>query len=209
VTDRLIRVDHERIRKLEKENVMSIATQESQKLNGIDRAALKNLVDTVTAKPSAGKVGFAVATNWRGGTKSETRVESYKLGGREIGRTFTINSDEPRELCGTNTHANPQEILMAALNACMTVGYVAGATVHGIELESLTIETEGELDLRGFLGLDPNVKPGYNELHYTVRIKGDGTAEQFQAIHENVMKTSPNRWNLANPIRLTADLVVE
>ena len=56
---------------------------------------------------------------------------------------------------------------------------------------------------------DPSIRPGYDEIHYTVRIKGDGTPEQFREIHETVMRTSPNRFNLANPIRLTAELVVE
>jgi hypothetical protein len=91
----------------------------------------------------------------------------------------------------------------------MVVGYVAGAAMNNIKLQNLTIETEGELDLRGFLGLDPKVKPGYDQIHNTVHIKGNGTPEQFQKIHETVMATSPNRFNLANPIRLTADLLVE
>ena len=61
----------------------------------------------------------------------------------------------------------------------------------------------------GFLGLDPNIRPGYESLRYVVRIKGDGTAEDFQAIHENVMKTSPNYFNITRPIRLDGTLVVE
>lgn len=98
---------------------------------------------------------------------------------------------------------------MAALNACMTVGYTALCALEGIELEEIRIETRGDIDLRGFLGLDPNVKPGYDEIQYTVHIKGDGTPEQFRKIHERVIATSPNRFNIANPIRLKTDLVVE
>jgi uncharacterized OsmC-like protein len=117
--------------------------------------------------------------------------------------------DEPFELLGTNTAANPQEMLMTALNACITVGYVVGAAVQGIALEHLEIETRGKLDLRGFLGIDPAVCAGYESIQYTVRIKGDGTPEQFQAIHETVCRTSPNYFNVARPIRLDAELVVE
>ena len=62
---------------------------------------------------------------------------------------------------------------------------------------------------RGFLGLDPNVKPGYESIQYVVRIKGGGTAEQFREIHENVMKTSPNYFNISQPVRLDGQLVVE
>ena len=65
--------------------------------------------------------------------------------------------DEPFELLGENTAPNPQEYLMTALNTCVTVGYVAGAAVRGIMLETLEIKTKGELDLRGFLGIDDTV----------------------------------------------------
>lgn len=179
------------------------------RVNGLDLEALQSVVRDVSADPSRGIVGFRVKSKWLGQTRSEARVDSYTLGGQSIPRSFTMPVDEPLELLGRNEAPNPQEMLMAALNSCMLCGYVAGATIHGIELESLMIETEGELDLRGFLGIDAKVKPGYDEIHYTVRIKGDGTPEQFAAIHETVMATSPNRFNLANPIKLTADLVVE
>jgi hypothetical protein len=98
---------------------------------------------------------------------------------------------------------------MAALNACITVGYVAGAAVKGITLKHIEIETSGQLDLRGFLGIEPSVKPGYDSVQVVVRIKGDGTAEQFREIHENVMKTSPNFFNLSRPVRLDAELQIE
>jgi hypothetical protein len=65
------------------------------------------------------------------------------------------------------------------------------------------------LNLRGFLGLDPNVKPGYDSIHYVVRLKGDGTPEQFEAIHENVRKTSPNYFNIASPVTIKSTMVVE
>jgi uncharacterized OsmC-like protein len=120
-----------------------------------------------------------------------------------------MSTDEPLELLGSNSAPNPQEMLMTALNSCVTVDYVAGAAVNGITLETLEIETEGELDLRGFLGIDETVSPGYETLRYTLRIKGNGTPEQFRAIHEQVMKTSPNDFNLNRPVRLEAELRVQ
>jgi hypothetical protein len=89
------------------------------------------------------------------------------------------------------------------------VGYVAQCAVRGITLESLAIETEGEIDLRGFLGIDPAVKRGYDSLRYKVRIKEDGTKKQFAEIHEAVMATSPNFYNLSRPVALQPTLVVE
>jgi uncharacterized OsmC-like protein len=178
-------------------------------VNGIDVAALHEVIDEVKKDPAKGIVEFKVKTGWKGQTRSETVVDSYKLGGNEIKRRFTIKADEPLELLGENTAANPQELLMAALNACISVGYVAGAAVNGITLSKLEIETTGQLDLRGFLGLDPNIKPGYESIQYTVRISGNGTAEQFRQIHEDVMRTSPNYLNVSQPVRLDGQLVVE
>ena len=98
---------------------------------------------------------------------------------------------------------------MAALNACMLVGYVAQCAVRGIILESLEIETDGEIDLRGFLGIDPAVPPGYENLRYVVRIKGSGTREEFAEIHDAVMATSPNFYNVSRSVVLKPTLVVE
>ncbi|HEY5780173.1 MAG TPA: OsmC family protein, partial [Terrimicrobiaceae bacterium] len=131
------------------------------------------------------------------------------IGGQRVTKDFTIRIDEPYELCGTNQFANPQEYLLAALNACMIVGYSAVCALQGIKLDELRIETEGDIDLRGFLGLDSTVKPGYDSLRYVVHIKGDATREQFERVHEIVKATSPNRFNLASAVALKSDLVVE
>jgi uncharacterized OsmC-like protein len=178
-------------------------------VNGVDVDALRGVIDEVKKDPAKGIVGFRVTSKWQGQTRSEASVESYRIGGQEVKRQFKISIDEPLELLGENTAPNPQELLMTALNACITVGYVAGAAIKGITLEKVEIETSGELDLRGFLGIDPNVKPGYDSLRYVVRIKGNGTAEQFQEIHQNVIKTSPNYFNVSQPVRLDGELRVE
>jgi uncharacterized OsmC-like protein len=180
-----------------------------ENVNGIDVAALKGVVREVAADPAKGIVEFQVRSAWQGQTRSETTVESYRIGGQEVARSFRIAVDEPLELLGGNTAPNPQEMLMTAFNACIMVGYVVGAAVEGIALDSVEIETRGALDLRGFLGIDPSVRPGYEAIAYTVRIKGDGTPEQFERIHENVRRTSPNYFNIAQPVRLDAQLVVE
>ena len=190
---------------------MSKSVKESshEVVNGLDVTALKQVIQDVGEDPSKGVVEFRVKTQWKGQTCSETSVDSYTIGGTEVPRSFKIKVDEPCELLGTNTAPNPQEMLMTALNACIMVGYTAGAAVKGITLEKLEIETKGELDLRGFLGIDPKVPPGYEAIAYKVTMKGNGTAEQFQEIHENVIKTSPNYFNVSHPIRIDSELVVE
>jgi len=86
---------------------------------------------------------------------------------------------------------------------------VAQCAVRGITLESLEIETEGEIDLRGFLGIDPEVANGYESLSYIVRIKGNATDEEFTEVHKAVQATSPNFYNVSQAVRLNPTLVVE
>jgi uncharacterized OsmC-like protein len=183
-------------------------TQTLSRKNGLDLESLGQLVGEIKKDSAKGFVRFKVASSWKGQTRSEARVESYFMNGQEIPRRFSIAADEPPELLGQNTAPNPQELLMAAFNACIMVGYVATASVMGISLDSIEIQTEGELDLRGFLGIDENVKPGYDSIQYTVHIKGDGSPEQFQAVHENVLKTSPNYFNISRPVAVNARLVI-
>ncbi len=177
-------------------------------LNGINLETLRGAVAAITQDPAKRMTHWQVASHWRGGTRSETRVTSCTIGGERVAKDFTIRVDEPLELCGTNQYPNPQEHLLAALNACMIVGYSACCAHEGIELHELRIETEGDIDLRGFLGIDPTVKPGYDELRYTVFIKGSGTPEQFEKVHRTVMATSPNYFNLANAVTLKSRLVL-
>jgi uncharacterized OsmC-like protein len=176
------------------------------RVNGLDLNALGEVVEAIGNDPTQAKVAFDVTTRWTGQTRSETTVDGFTIAGGRVSRSHKIVADEPCELLGADSAPNPQELLMAAVNACMTVGYVAGAAVNGITLEALEIKTRGTLDLRGFLGLDDQVPPGYEHIDYEVSIKGNGTPEQFEAIHQNVMKTSPNYFNISRPIRMNGSL---
>ena len=176
-------------------------------VNDVDLDRLQELVVEANSHPA---LGFEVTTRCDGQFRSETRAGPIRLGsGETIERDFVINADEPEEILGSNQAPNPQELLFAALNACMTIGYVAGASTRGIRLTKLEIETRGTLDLRGFFNLSDMVAPGYPALQYVVRIAGDGTPEQFAEIHAEVQATSPNYDNLARAIRMEARLEVE
>lgn len=178
-------------------------------LNGKDTDGVKSLIGHVAEDQANALTHWHVSSSWKGGTKSDTKVSEYVFGKERIRKDFTIKIDEPTELGGTNQFANPQEYLLAAMNACMLVGYVVGCSMEGIELEELRIETEGDIDLRGFLGLDQNVSPGYDLINYTVHIKGNGTPDQFKKVHDTVCATSPNRFNVATAIKLNSKLVIE
>jgi uncharacterized OsmC-like protein len=183
--------------------------RETTVVNGINVDDLFTLIEGIRRDPARGKTNWRVTTSWQGQTRSRSQVEGFDIGGEQVPRRFSIDIDEPCELGGTNRFANPQEHLIAALNACMTVGYVAQCAVRGITLESLEIETDGKIDLRGFLGIDPAVPAGYESLAYVVRIKGSGTKEMFAEVHEAVMVTSPNFYNMSRPVTLKPTLIVE
>jgi uncharacterized OsmC-like protein len=188
--------------------VAKMKTAEPNVVNGIDVDDLVALIEGVKQDAAKGKTNWRVTTIWQGQARSRAQVDGFEIGGERVPRRFAIDIDEPCELGGTNRFANPQEHLLAALNACVIVGYVAQCSVRGITLDSLEIETDGEIDLRGFLGIDPAVPPGYENLRYSVRIKGSGTKEEFAEVHEAVMATSPNFHNLSRPMALKPTLVV-
>jgi uncharacterized OsmC-like protein len=188
--------------------VAQMKTAKANVVNGIDVDDLFALIEGVRRNAETGKTNWRVTTTWQGQTRSRAQVEGFGIGGEQVPRQFSIDIDEPCEPGGSNRFANPQEHLLAALNACMMVGYVAQCAVRGIALESLEIETDGEIDLRGFLGIDPAVSAGYENLSYVVRIKGSGTKEEFAAIHQSVMATSPNFYNVSRPVALKPTLIV-
>lgn len=180
----------------------------TDKPNGIDVAALQQFAKGVADDPSKRNARFNVKTKWAGQTRSVATVSHYSLGGAEHQRHFEIAADEPAELLGENSAPNPQELLMAALNACLTVGYVVNAAAMGITVHSLEIETDGELDLRGFLGLDESVNPGYDEVSYVVRLRTDASRERLEELHAVVTKTSVNLANFSRAIRMVPKLEI-
>jgi len=184
-------------------------TAKPKVVNGVNVDDLMTLVEGVKGDAAKGKTHWRVRSAWQGQTRSRAYVDGFTIGGQQVPRRFSFDIDEPCEIGGSNRFANPQEHLLAALNACMMVGYVAQCAVRGITLEKLEIQTDGDIDLRGFLGIDSAVAPGYDSLSYVVRIKGNGTKEQFGEIHKAVMATSPNFHNVSRPVDLKPTLIIE
>jgi uncharacterized OsmC-like protein len=177
-------------------------------LNGFDTGAMIADVEAIAADPKLAPVSFRARTAWTGGATTRTDVDSYDLAGQTILRRHTIHTDEPVELWGGNQAPNPQDLLLAALASCMMFGYATGCTKRGIVLRSLRIDTELTLDLRGPIGLDPAIPAGARSIRYTVHIAADATREQLEEVHQDVMKLSPNRFHIAQPIHLESQLVI-
>ena len=177
-------------------------------INGIDTGQLFDTIDALTADPSKAGCRFYATTEWREGTVSDCHVSRYTLSGNDIPQDYTIRVDEPSALLGRDSAPNPQMVLFAAINACVLNTMIVNAAARGIRIESVQLDLEGELDLRGFLGIDQTVNPGYDELTIRCRVKGDGTREQLQACLDAGTRYSPNFQSLSKPVKVRYELDV-
>lgn len=186
-----------------------MTTQQVQTINGVAPSELQELIDAVSQDASQGQMAFQATTSWVDGPRSVTHVKSFEWAGQSYARDFTLTIDEPEEIGGTNMGPNPQEVLLSALNACLLATFVELCSMQGIVLEKVEITSTGKLDLRGFFKLDETVPAGYQDLHWTLKVKGNATPEQFQQVYEATISMSPNFWNLAHPVPIRPELQVE
>lgn len=177
-------------------------------VNGINVDDLRQFVQKVADDTTQGNVRYHVKTKWQHQTRSIGTVSHYDIGDQRHTRNFEIVADEPAELLGKDSAPNPQELLLAALNACLSVGYAAHAAAMGITIHSLEIDTDSQIDLRGFLGLDDAVNPGFDEVSYVVRLRTDAPHEEVEKLHEVATRTSVNRANFSKAIRMTHKLEI-
>lgn len=176
------------------------AMPEANRINGIDTSEVLAMIDAIKADPSKSSCAFSATTRWRHGTLSECEISKYVLGGEEIPQHYSIAVDEPSALLGTDSAPNPQMFLFAAINSCVLNSFVVNAAMKGIHVDSLEVGLDGNLDLRGFLGLDENINPGYDELRIVCRVKADATREQLQECLDAATHYSPNFQSLSRPV---------
>jgi uncharacterized OsmC-like protein len=186
-----------------------MTTQQVQTITGVAPSELQELINAVSQDASQGQLAFQATTSWIDGPRSVTQIKSFEWAGQAYARDFTLTIDEPEEIGGTNMGPNPQEVLLAALNACILATFVDLCSIQGIVLEKVKITSTGKLDLRGFFKLDAAVPAGYQDLSWTLNVKGNATLEQFQDVYKATLSASPNVWNLANPVPIQPELQVE
>lgn len=175
-------------------------------LNNINISGLSEFANEVKESPKEGKAKYGIQLNWISGTKSIVKTKNMQLGDHRLIRNFEFNIDEPGQLLGINSHPNPQEYLLGGLAGCMAVTFIAGASLMGIRLDSLSLEIDGELDLKTFLGLDDSEHAGFPELKYTFNVAGEGTKEQYDKLMERVIRHSPNYATVAYEVKMTGTL---
>ena len=180
-----------------------MSTTSASPVNGVDLQRLTETIEAVQAKPDLAKFKFRATNEWVDGGHNRSTIRNfYGVGKEDTSRkaAFTFNADEPDVLLGKDNGANPVEYLLHALAACMTTSMVYHAAARGIAIESVESKLEGDLDLRGFLGLDENVRPGYENIRVTFKVKADATAEQL----EGLFKFSPVHNSVCQPVNVEA-----
>jgi uncharacterized OsmC-like protein len=144
-------------------------------VNGIHLETLQGTVNAIDQEPELGKCKFRARNTWLGGNHNCTTITGFYGAKQEIAhkQQFELHADEPPILAGNDEGANPVEHLLNALAACVTTSMVAHAAVRGIHIEELESELEGDIDLRGFLGLDNDVPKGFTDIRIRFRVKAD------------------------------------
>jgi uncharacterized OsmC-like protein len=153
-------------------------------LNGVDTPTLLATIDAVRNQPELARFQFRATNRWQQGTHSRTRLESfYGAGGeRKHASEFTFESDHPQVLVGRDQGPTPVEFLLHAIAGCITAGIGNIAAVRGVTLHEVESTVQGDIDLRGILGLSDEVRNGYERIRVDVRIKGDASPEKLEAI---------------------------
>lgn len=173
--------------------MVEAATKERQQtklVNGIEVETLSATVKAIKEDPDLGVAQFRATNKWLGGNHNRTTVTDFYGARQDIphAQTFQLDADEPAILAGNDYGANPVEHLLHALASCVTTSMVAHAAVRGIPIRSVESEVEGDINLRGYLGLSNDVPRGYTALR--VKFKVDAEPEYHDRLVE-LAKYSP------------------
>lgn len=145
---------------------------------------------------------------------SKTVFEAQAILGENVkvkaeARSFSINFDEPAALGGDDSAPNPVEYVLASLGACQAIVYRALASLKGIKLQSVIVNTKGHLDLNGFLGLDANARPGLSKVEFETIIVSNEPTETIERLALQVESLCPVLDIISNPVTVEGKLVIQ
>jgi uncharacterized OsmC-like protein len=152
--------------------------------NGVDTETLFATIGAVGEQPELAKFQWRATNRWQLGTHSRTRIESFSGAGGEQShvKEFVLDADHPEVLTGRDQGPTPVEFLLHGLAACLTAGIGNIASARGVTLYEVESTLEGDMDLRGILGLSDEVRNGYEGIRVKFRIKGDAPSEVLEKI---------------------------
>ena len=177
----------------------------------VDINAIRDTQEAVRKQPELGKVTFKIKGRANGGLTIASHtgplIQNGQADDARNGK-FSLISDEPVALLGTDTGASPAEYALHALAGCYTVTLASMAASKGIELNELELDLSFDIDLNGFLGLDNSVRKGAQAINVEVKMSSDASSRaQLEELVRELPKNSPIHDTLANPVKITTHLV--
>jgi uncharacterized OsmC-like protein len=171
--------------------------------SGVNAQVLGTVIETIKNKPEVAKVTFQVQTQWQNGDgfKITSTGKNFQIGGQTVERreAYTLASDYPDEMGGMSKGPTVCEMCMASIGSCISQTIVAYATMMGVQLDSIRIQTEGDVDIRGFTGVSEGVRPGAQEFRMDIHLESKtASKEQLEKLYELGKKFSPAIDTLTN-----------
>jgi uncharacterized OsmC-like protein len=176
--------------------------------NGVDTATLFATLDAVKQAPEAASFQFRAHNEWVSGTHSRGTIADYFGVGEERTheRTFVFDADHPAVLVGQDHGPTPVEFVLHALAACLTAGLANIAAARKVKLTEVRSTVTGDIDLNGILGLDPEVRNGYEQITVRFTIKGDAPAEKLRQLLEQSRARSAVYDVITNQVPVTIEV---
>lgn len=171
-------------------------------INGVDVDQLRQTIGNIKNDPGLAKAKFRATNRWRNGGHSTVTIHDFYSARQNLvhEHDFKFEADEPPLLLGEDKGANPVEYVLTALSACLTTALIYHASAKGITLEEVESELEGDLDLRGFLGISEQVRNGYENIRVNFRIKADASQEKLDELVKLAAQRSPVFDIVTNPV---------
>lgn len=185
----------------------NVAEQASE-MNGLDVQAAMDTIGAIKADPGLARFQFRARNTWVSGGENRSVIRDFYGAGREDNsRTmaFEFTNGEPPVLLGNNEGANPVEFLLHALAGCVTTTFVLHATARGITIRRLSSQLEGDLDLRGLLGLDDSVSPGYEQIRIKMDVEADCSDEELDDLLAYTREHSPVCNTVCRPVPVSVE----
>jgi uncharacterized OsmC-like protein len=182
---------------------MTIQTRTAD--NGVNVAALLGAREALSEAPEAARFKWRATSEWLNGTHSRATVDAfYGLGGEQKHRqSFQFDSDHPEIFAAQDNGATPVEFVLVGLAGCLTAGIAAVAQNRNIQLHAVKATLEAGMDLQGILGIDANVRNGFDGIKVHYQINADATAEEIAALVAQAQKRSAVFDVIANPTDVT------
>jgi len=183
------------------ENKMNLETQIKTADNGVNVEALLGAREAITGAPEAGQFKWRARCDWINGAHSRSTVDGFFGLGEEQARnaTFQIDADHPEQFAATNAGATPVEIAISALASCLTAGVASVAQHRGIQVRKIVANVEGDMDMAGILGIDPDVRNGFSAIRVKFDIDADATPDEIAAVVAQSQKRSAVFDIITNP----------